>query len=111
VYTALVKSNLYLRIVYLVVGWPHFFKASYLAQPTLYAALVGKRVEAYYRAGDVHLSAVGTLVTDNGKSISIEEHFSLSGKEKTLRVEIPYDFIIRVVQANGDAPQDSSASK
>jgi hypothetical protein len=81
-----------------------------VAQQTRYAALVGRRVEAYYRAGDVHMSAAGTLVADDGKSISIEENFSQSGRKKLLRVEIPYDFIIRVVESNGDSP-DSPASK
>jgi len=43
----------------------------------------------------------------------VEERFSQSGKEKTLRVEIPYDYIIRVVETNGDPPasEGSSASK
>ncbi|MGH9740170.1 MAG: hypothetical protein ACRD4X_16540 [Candidatus Acidiferrales bacterium] len=81
-----------------------------MAHATRYAALLGKHVEAHYRAGDVYLSAVGALVTDNGKSISIEERFSQSGKEKILRVEIPYDYIVRLVETNGD-PQDSSASR
>jgi hypothetical protein len=73
-------------------------------QGTRYAALVGKRVEAYYRAGDLQMSAVGVLVEDNGKSISIEEHFLQAGRQKTLRVEVPYDYIIRVVESNGDPP-------
>lgn len=81
-----------------------------MAEQTRYAALVGKRVEAYYRAGDVHMSAVGTLVADNGQSISLEENFSQSGRTKLLRVEIPYHYIIRVVEANGESP-DSPASK
>jgi len=77
-----------------------------VAEGTRYAALVGKQVEAYYRAGDVHMSAVGTLVTDNGKSISVESRFSQSGRSKTLRVEIPYDYIIRVVEIDADSPLD-----
>ncbi len=68
-------------------------------------------MEAYYRASDLQMSAVGTLVADDGKSIFIEERFSQSGKEKTLRVEIPYDYIVRVVESNGDSPSASSASK
>ncbi|MGH9640250.1 MAG: hypothetical protein ACRD4R_10115 [Candidatus Acidiferrales bacterium] len=84
-----------------------------MTQETRYAALVGKRVEAYYRAADLPMSALGTLVADNGKSIFIEERFSQSGKEKTLRVEIPYDYIVRVVETSGDPPasDDSSPSK
>jgi hypothetical protein len=81
-----------------------------VAQQTRYAALVGKRIEAYYRAGDVHMSAAGTLVADNGKSISIEENFSQSGRKKTLRVEIPYDYIIRLSEIDNDSP-DSPTSK
>lgn len=59
------------------------------------------------------MSAVGVLVADDGKSMFVEERFSQSGKEKTLRVEIPYDYIIRVVETNGDPPasEGSSASK
>lgn len=84
-----------------------------MAQGTRYSALLGKRVEAFYRAGDLHMSAVGDLVADNGESIFVEERFSQSGKDKTLRVEIPYDYIVRVVEANGEPPdaQGSSASK
>ena len=73
--------------------------------------MVGKRVEAYYRASDLNMSAVGILVADTGKSISIEERFSQSGREKILRVEIPYEYIIRVVEADGDPRHETSASK
>ncbi|HVB88532.1 MAG TPA: hypothetical protein VNK23_17865 [Candidatus Dormibacteraeota bacterium] len=84
-----------------------------MAHGTRYAALVGKRVEAYYRAGDLQMSAVGVLVADSGKSIFVEERFSQSGKGKTLRVEIPYDYVVRVAETNGDPPasEESSASK
>ncbi|HTV57837.1 MAG TPA: hypothetical protein VMJ93_03110 [Verrucomicrobiae bacterium] len=61
--------------------------------------LVGKRVEASYRAGDIHLSSEGILVEDSGESISIEERFSQGGKEKTMRVEIPYSRVIHVKEA------------
>lgn len=57
------------------------------------------------------MSAVGTLVADDGKAISIEERFSQYGRTKTLRVEIPYDYIIRVTETNGDPPAYSDASK
>lgn len=86
------------------------FEAVIVAHAKRYAALLGKRVEAHYRTNDLHMSVVGALVADNGRSISIEERFSQSGKDKILRVEIPYDYIIRVMETNGD-PQDSSASK
>jgi hypothetical protein len=78
-----------------------------------YASLLGKRVEAFYRAGDLQMSAIGLLAADNGKSISIEDHFSQNGRTKTMRVEIPYDYIIRVVETNGDPASldDSPASR
>jgi hypothetical protein len=78
-----------------------------------YASLVGKRVEAHYRAADIQLTAIGILVSDSGKSIFVEERFSQGGKEKTMRVEIPYEFVIRVVVAPAEAPGSglSSSSK
>jgi hypothetical protein len=82
-----------------------------------YEALVGKRVEAHYRAGDIHLSAIGTLAADSGKSIVLEDRFSLGGKDKTMRVEIPYEYVIRVVEtkagpaAPAPAPYRPSAPK
>ena len=81
-----------------------------MAQATRYAALLGKRVEAYYRAGDLQMSAVGNLVADNGKSVFVEERFSQSGKGKTLRVEIPYDYIVRIAETNGESPDESSSA-
>jgi hypothetical protein len=67
-----------------------------------YSALVGKRVEARYRTAEVHLSAVGTLVSDSGKSIFLEDRFSLGGREKTMRVEIPYQFVIHVSETRAE---------
>jgi hypothetical protein len=67
-----------------------------------YSALIGKRVEARYRTADIHLSAVGTLVSDSGKSIFLEDRFSLGGREKTMRVEIPYQFVIRVNETHAE---------
>ncbi|HUO34267.1 MAG TPA: hypothetical protein VMU43_04690 [Candidatus Acidoferrum sp.] len=64
-----------------------------------FKSLVGKRVEASYRAGDIHLSAVGVLVEDSGESISIEERFSQGGKEKMMRVEIPYSRVLQIGEA------------
>jgi hypothetical protein len=65
---------------------------------THYEALLGKRVEAHYRASDLQLSAAGTLVADSGKSISIEDKFIQDGREKKMRLEIPYQYIFRVVE-------------
>jgi hypothetical protein len=67
-----------------------------------YSALVGKRVEARYRTADIHLSAVGTLVSDSGKSIFLEDRFSQGGRQKTMRVEIPYQFVIRVSETHAE---------
>jgi hypothetical protein len=64
----------------------------------IYSSLVGKRVQVQYRAADVHLSANGTLVSDSGTSIVLEDHLSQGEKEKTIRVEIPYQFVIRVTE-------------
>jgi hypothetical protein len=73
-----------------------------------YSSLVGKRVEAYYRAGDLHLSAIGTLVADSGKCIFLEERFSQGGKNKTMRVEIPYEYLIRIAPAEPERASPSS---
>jgi hypothetical protein len=76
-----------------------------------YSALLGKRVEAHYRAGDMQLSTIGTLTSDTGKAIFVEEHFSSGGKEKTMRVEIPYAYVIRVAEARDEAAQPRGAPK
>ncbi len=59
-----------------------------------YQTLVGKRVEAHYRAGELQLSAAGILAVDSGESIFLEDRFVQGGKEKTLRVEIPYQYLL-----------------
>jgi hypothetical protein len=61
-----------------------------------FASLLGKRVEASYRAGDVHMTVTGTLALDSGQRIHLEERFSQGGRNKTLRIEIPYASIVRV---------------
>jgi hypothetical protein len=76
-----------------------------------YSALLGKRVEAHYRAGDMQLSTNGVLVSDTGKAIFVEEHFSSGGKEKTMRVEIPYAYVIRVAEARAEATQPRGVPK
>jgi hypothetical protein len=63
-----------------------------------YASFVGKRVEAHYRSADIHLFAVGVIVADNGKAVFLEDRFASGGKEKTIRLEIPYTHIVRVVE-------------
>ncbi len=72
-----------------------------------YAALIGKRVEVFYRTSDLHLSSAGVLTSDTGKAISIEEHFTEDGRPKTLRVEIPYDYITRVIEMEAMPPAPS----
>jgi hypothetical protein len=76
-----------------------------------YGKLVGKHVEAHYRASNIELSVAGTLVSDSGKSIFIEERHSEGGKQKTMRVEIPYEYIIRLVESHEQARPGPSPSK
>jgi hypothetical protein len=63
-----------------------------------YSMLAGKRVEVRYRAAGIRQSTVGTLVSDSGTLICIEDRFSQNGKKKTMRIEIPYEYVIRVVE-------------
>jgi len=76
-----------------------------------YSELVGKRVEAHYRAGDLQLSTIGTLASDTGKAIFVQERFASGGKEKTMRVEIPYSYVIRVAEVRDDAAQVRAVPK
>jgi hypothetical protein len=73
-----------------------------------YSSFVGKRIQAHYRAADVYLSAIGTLVSDSGKSIVLEDRYSQGGKDKTIRVEIPYHSIIRVSETHAEPPRAKS---
>lgn len=63
-----------------------------------FTSLIGKRVEVNYRAGDIRMTATGTLAMDSGEFIRIEDRFSQSGREKTVRLEIPYPSVVRVRQ-------------
>jgi hypothetical protein len=76
-----------------------------------YSALLGKRVEAHYRAGDMQLSTTGTLASDTGRAIFVQERFSSGGKEKTMRVEIPYSYVIRVAEVRDETTQPRGVSK
>lgn len=71
-----------------------------------YSLFIGKRVEVSYKAGYLHLSAAGVLLSDNGETICLEDHFLQNGKPKTMRVEVPYNCILRV----GEAEQEGAAS-
>ena len=76
-----------------------------------HSALLGRRVEVHYRAGDLLVPATGMLVADSGKSIFLEEHFSQHGKEKTFRWEIPYQHIIELSESYAPAsPAEPSSS-
>lgn len=61
-----------------------------------YSALMKKRVEVQYRAGDICLPATATLVADSGKSIFLEEHIFQHGTVKSFRWEIPYPSIVAI---------------
>jgi len=64
-----------------------------------FAYLLGRRIEVCYRAGDVHMTVLGTLALDSGTCIHIEERFSQDGRNKMLRIEIPYGSIVRLREA------------
>ena len=61
-----------------------------------YSALLGRRIEVTYRAGDIVLPATGNLAADSGKSIFLEESYQQQGKVKTFRWEIPYPCIVQL---------------
>jgi len=50
-----------------------------------YSALLGRRIEVSYRAGDIVLPATGNLAADSGKSIFLEESYQQKGGVKTFR--------------------------
>ncbi len=64
-----------------------------------FVSFVGKRVEAHYRVADIHQKSVGTLVADTGRSIVVEERILQGERKKTMRVEIPYEYVIRLTEA------------
>src|SRR3979409_1141636 len=61
-----------------------------------YSALLGRRIEVTYRAGDIILPATGNLAADSGKSIFLEESYQQQGSVKTFRWEIPYVCIVEL---------------
>ena len=61
---------------------------------------MGKRVEAQYRVAEIHQKSVGTLVADTGRHIVIEERLLQGERKKTMRVEIHYEYVIRIVEAS-----------
>ncbi len=76
-----------------------------------YDSLIGKRVEAEYRTGDIYLTAIGTLTADDGKSIILEDRFSSGGKDKAMRVEIPYEYVLRIAEAQPKPAPPAPSSK
>jgi len=69
-----------------------------------YSALLGRRVEVQYRAGDINLPASATLVADSGKSIFLEERLVRKGVVQAFRWEIPYPSIVRMLELPAQAP-------
>jgi len=78
-----------------------------------YYALLGRRVEVHYRAGDLLFPATGTLAADSGKSIFLEEHFSQHGRETNFRWEIPYQHIVRLneIPTSADPPEPAATDR
>jgi len=64
-----------------------------------YSAFLGRAVEVQYRAGDICLPASGTFVGDSGRSIFLEQHYDQHGLHKNFRWEIPYQYIVRLGEA------------
>jgi hypothetical protein len=87
-----------------------------------YSALLGRRIEVTYRAGDIVLPATGNLAADSGKSIFLEESYQQKNNVKTFRWEIPYPCIVQLnecpeiprpsasVQAPREAADESAPS-
>lgn len=70
-----------------------------------YSALVGRRVEVHYRAGDILLPASGMLVADSGRSIFLEQSLVQRGQARHFRWEIPYQYIVRLEEKpEGEEP-------
>ena len=67
-----------------------------------YSLFIGKRVEVRYRTGYLHMSAVGVLLSDDGATLCLEDHFAQNGKPKTMRVEVPYGCIVLVAEATDE---------
>jgi hypothetical protein len=72
-----------------------------------FVSLVGERVEVHYRASDLHLSVIGILVMDTGESLVLEDRFMQGGREKMMRVAIPYDYVVRVTTSAHELSEPS----
>jgi hypothetical protein len=76
-----------------------------------YSGFLGRRVEVHYRAGDVLLPASGTFVADSGRSIFLEQSFLQHGQKKHFRWEIPYQYIVRLVEKAEEENVDAGNAK
>jgi hypothetical protein len=76
-------------------GTPHL-ETRFMAR---YSSFLGRAVEVQYRAGDICLPAYGTFVGDSGRSIFLEQHYEQHGQQKNFRWEIPYQYIVRLGEA------------
>jgi hypothetical protein len=75
-----------------------------------YSALLGRRIQVTYRAGDIVLPATGNLAADSGKSIFLEESYQQKGSVKTFRWEIPYMCIVHLNECP-EIPSPSASPK
>jgi len=75
-----------------------------------YSAFLGRRVEVQYRAGEILLPASGTFVADSGRSIFLEQNFEQRGQHKHFRWEIPYQYLVRIVEKPDAGVTASGAS-
>ena len=76
-----------------------------------YSTLLGKRVQVHYRAGEVNLPASGILAADSGRSIFLEEHFVKDKRARSYRWEIPYEYIVSILELETSAPAGASGDK
>jgi hypothetical protein len=81
-----------------------------------YSVFLGRRVEVQYRAGDILLPASGTFVADSGRSIFLEQNLDQRGQHRHFRWEIPYQYLVRIVEkpdsgASANATSAAVASK
>jgi hypothetical protein len=70
-----------------------------------YSQLLGRNITVQYRTGGFLLPASGTLVADSGRSIFLEQHLLVRGKQTYFRWEIPYQYIHRLEEVPAPADQ------
>lgn len=73
-----------------------------------YHALLGRRVELEYRAGDIVLPATGILAADSGRSIFLEEKVVQRDRVKSFRWEIPYPFLMSLRESALQDPEPAA---